>query len=471
MSGRVLGEFIRALRAADIPVSTAETLDAMRAAEVLGYADRGRLRAGLGAALAKTEADRRLFDICFDRYFSVQTSADPRNDGASGPSAPDNGQEEAAVGGSAMPGSAGMGGGQQAMEASVSALSQQLLAGDEAALQAAMARAAEAAGTANIRVITQKGLVGRRLYLAMGGQALDEDIQGLEQQGEVAAEKLAQRLRNGRDSLRASIREHVARQFLMYGPAEARELRQQVMREVALRDLREFRDVGDVIRKMARKLVAVHGRRQRASRRGRLDARRTIVSSIAMDAVPWRVSWRQRRRIKPKLYVICDVSNSVSAASGFLMLFLAAVAEVLPRTRTFVFASRFAEVSDRLAGTVTESVVQGILGDWAGPGTDYAGMFEDFLGQVGGELNRRSTVIFLGDARNNDMPPGQHLLAEIRRVSGAVFWLNPEAVGRWDSGDSVMSAYAPYCRHVASCSNLSQLEHFVSVLLQDMRQL
>ena len=468
MAADVLGEFIRALRGANLPVSTSETLDAMRAADLLGYGDRERLRAGLAASLAKSESDRRVFDVCFDRFFALPGSQAAERVAAPEPAAPPPSMIQRLLGGGQQAsGNSGAGGAGE----SLGDLSRDLLADDQAALAASLATAGQETGAAQIRVITQKGLVGRRIFLAMGGEQLDQDIRDLEASGAVADQQLANRLRTGRDGLRDNIRQYVARQFLLQGAAESRLLREQTMREVALRDLREFRDVSQVIRRMARKLIALHSRRQRRSRKGLLDARRTVVASIATDAVPWRTHWRQRRRIRPRLFVICDVSNSVSAASGFLMLFLAAVSEVLPRTRTFVFASRFAEVSSQLNGPVDMSVIEQILDQWSGPGTDYAGMFEDFLAVAGSEINRRSTVIFLGDARNNDMPARQELLREISQRAGAVFWLNPENPNRWGSGDSVMASYQPYCRHAASCATLAQLERFVSVLLSDMRRL
>ena len=471
MTADVLGEFIRALRGADVPVSTSETLDAVRAAELIGYADRERLRAGLGAALAKTEAHRRLFDTCFDRFFTVpgaQAGGQGVADNTPQATAPPPSMLQRLLGGGQQPGG---GTGEGVAPESLGDLARQLLADDQAALTAALANAGQATGAARIRVITQKGLVGRRIFLAMGGEQLDQNIRELESGNDIRAQQLANRLRAGRDVLRDSIRQYVARQFLLQGAAESNRLREQTMREVALRDLREFRDVSSVIRRMARKLIALHSRRQRRSRKGMLDARRTVVASLATDAVPWRTYWRQRRRIRPRLFVICDVSNSVSAASGFLMMFLAAVSEVLPRTRTFVFASRFAEVTSELQGPVDSAVINRILDDWSGPGTDYAGMFEDFMAAAGNEINRRSTVIFLGDARNNDMPARQELLRDISNRAGAVFWLNPENRNRWGSGDSVMPAYQPYCRQAASCATLAQLERFVSVLLADMRRL
>ena len=105
---------------------------------------------------------------------------------------------------------------------------------------------------------------------------------------------------------------------------------------------------------------------------------------------------------------------------------------------------------------------------YAGSGTDYGTMLRDFLNQCEGDLDQRTTVIILGDARNNELPAEQQLLGHIGRRCRQVFWLNPEARSRWGSGDSVMPAYQPYCRDALPCSNLAGLERFVDRLLKDL---
>ena len=459
MASKVLTDFIDVLRAADVPVSTAETLDALQVADCLGYQDRHRLKAGLALALAKDAPRKRIFDACFEQFFNFDAAAteQPDADGRPAPEAQDAGQR-------------GQGGGaSSAGGESLSPLSAQLLQGNEADQQLALAQALEQAGARDIQVITQKGLVGRRVYQALGGEGLDQDIRRLANSPQVPDRQLENTLRARRDQVRASIREQVARQFLMRGARASRALRERAMRSSSLRDLSEFRDVRGQIEKMARRLVAMHSRRQRRMKRGILDARRTITASIPMEGVPGRLYWRDQRRNKARLFVICDVSSSVQAAARFLLLFLAAVSDVLPQTRSFVFASRFAEVTDLFSQFGPDQAVDEILDTWAGSGTDYAAMFEQFLGASGRQLDRRSTVIILGDARNNDMPAGQHLLAQIRARAKHVLWLNPEGQWRWGSGDSEAPAYRPYCTSMTTCATLADLERFVADLLRTLR--
>ncbi|MDF1822464.1 MAG: VWA domain-containing protein [Alcanivoracaceae bacterium] len=459
MASKVLTDFIDVLRAADVPVSTAETLDALQVADSLGYGDRARLKAGLSLALAKDAARKRVFDACFEQYFRFAPASGDDNDPASEhrPDVQDSGQRGQAGGASSAGGN------------NLSELSAQLLQGSDADQQLALARALEQAQARDIKVITQKGLVGRRVYQALGGDGLDDDIRRLSESGAVADRQLENALRARRDQVRASIREQVAREFLMRGARESRALRERAMRASSLRDLSDFRDVRAQIEKMARRLVAMHSRRQRRMKRGILDARRTVTASVPLEGVPGRLYWRDRRRNKARLFVICDVSSSVQAAARFLLLFLAAVNDVLPRTRSFVFAARFAEVTDLFSQFGPDDAVDEILDTWAGSGTDYAAMFEQFLAASGRQLDRRSTVIILGDGRNNDMPAGQQYLAAIQARAKQVLWLNPEGQWRWGSGDSEVPAYRPYCTRMSTCATLADLERFVADLLRALQ--
>lgn len=469
MATQILTEFIKALRGADINVSTAESLDAVQVAEKIGYADRARLRSALSLALAKSLPDKMRFEQCFDDFFRFVDAPDmpareqERESDADQPSQNDlrPGQAAGAGGGS------GSGEGESAATAE-SDLGQLLERGDNAEIAQRMAAAARQVDLTRITVITQKGLFARRMMMAMGLEALDQEIVQLT----AARDPRALSLRAARNALRQASIEEVNRQFLLHARETRQQLREEVMREVSLRDLGEFRDVRVLVEKMARRLAAVHGRRQRRARRGLLDARRTLVASVRHDALPVELHWKARKPRKPKLFVICDVSSSVAAASRFLLLFLSAINDVLPRVRSFAFASRTGEVTDyfKEAGPASaETAIDRVLSEYAGSGTDYGDMLRFFWHHCETSLDRQSTVIILGDARNNDLPAAQEDLARIAERSRQVLWLNPEGQNRWGTGDSVMPVYLPYCRRAMSCRNLNQLERFVEALLRDMK--
>ena len=459
MSEQVIGRFVKVLRGAEVPVSPAETLDAVQVTALLGYQDREALKQGLSLVLAKSEHDKLAFDECFDAFFRFDgvppvVSSAPSEQPS--PSLMDRLRDM-------LPGQQGGAG-----AGASSALGQQLLADDSARLSRQMAEAARQVGLDNIRVITQKGLYGRRMIQALGGEALDQEIIALDSSARRQDQRLAAQLRHARDQLREAVREYVVDQFLLQAREQGRQLREQMLREANLRTLAEFRDVRKQVEKMARRLARKHGRRQRRARRGQLDGRRTTVMALKHGGVPASLVWRRRRIQKPKLMVICDVSSSVSAAARFLLMFLYAVNDVVPSVRSFAFASRFGEVTSLFNTLSADQAIDEVIDRYAGSGTDYGTMLQSFLHQCEADLDQRTTVIILGDARNNDLPAEQQLLGHISRRCRQVFWLNPEARSRWGSGDSVMPLYQPYCRDALPCSNLAGLERFVDRLLRDL---
>lgn len=473
MTEQVIGRFVKVLRGAELPVSPAETLDAMRVAALLGYQDRAALKQGLSLVLAKSDQDKLAFAECFDAFFRFQgmpaegKETEPRlaSEQAGQPPPPMPISTDALstdTWPSLSAGQQGQGGGAS------SGLGQQLLDNDASGLSRQLAQAAAQVGLDNIRVITQKGLYGRRILTAMGAAALDQEIMVLEASEDHAQQRLGQRLRSGRSQLREAVREYVADQFVLQAREQGRQLREQMVRQASLRTLAEFRDVHKLIEKMARRLARKHGRRQQRAKRGQLDGRRTTVMALKHGGVPAALVWRRRRIQKPKLMVICDVSGSVSAAARFLLMFLYAVNDVLPAVRSFAFASRFGEVSSLFNSMDADQAIAEVMDRYAGSGTDYGGMLREFVGLCEQDFDQRTSVIILGDARNNNLPAEQHLLAHISDRCRQVFWLNPEMRSRWGSGDSVMPQYQPYCREALPCSNLAGLEYFVDRLLRDL---
>lgn len=459
-----LVEFMTVLRGAGVPVSTAETLDALAVAEQLGLEDRARLKAGLSLALAKTGEDKARFSECFDRFFHFS-----RSTGSAGDRGGTGRQGESVEPLSSPPGETGGEGGGSGGGEPGSRLGRMLMADEQQELARQMASAMDETGLRRIRVITQKGLYARRIMQRMGAGELDGEILSLERSAEPASVRRARALREARDALRARVIEEVNRNFLLHARGYGQELREQAMRSVSLRHLHEFDGVRAQVERMARRLRILHSRRTRSTRRGTPDLRRTIRASIRYGGVPLQLRRRRRRRGKSRVYVICDVSSSVAPAARFLLLFLQALHEVLPDVRIFAFASRFGEVTEYFREDDPDRAVTRVMEHFGGSGTDYGAMLEDFGALCGGELDRRGTLIILGDARNNELPARQELLREMAARLRQVYWLNPEAQNRWGSGDSVMPQYLPACRRAMSCRNLDQLERFVDELLSATR--
>ena len=445
MPTRRLSEFVQALRGAGLRISPDEAGQAMDAAALVGYARRQRFHDALAVTLVKQQQDRPPFEETFPRFFEAEDSrVDPSGD-----------MEPAMPAPAADPASAQTPEEQQA---------EALLASTPEQLQQRMAEAAAEMDFTQMEVITQQGLYSRRLLMNMGMGAVDDRVLQLDL-GNPSQQARAEQLRQWRARVREQAAGQVRRQFLLHGAGKGRALREQTLRAVPFRDLREFRDVQALVRKMARRLASLHQRRMKTSRRGMLDARRTMVASIRHDGVPAKLFWRRRPPRKTRVMVICDVSSSVSDAARFLLQFLYAMNDVLPRVRSFAFASRFDEITDDFSRYSPEVAVGQVLDRLSGSGTDYAEMFRAFQARCERELDAHTTVIILGDARNNYLPDGAETLQAIRRRVKQVWWLNPESRGRWNSGDAVMDRYLPHCRLARQCATLNDLERVVDSLL------
>lgn len=465
MLSRRLSEFVQALRGAGLRISPDEAALAMQAVAMLGYDSRQQFHDALSVTLVKDEQHRVAFEDTFVRYFEGQEgrSEAEQTEAAEPPGMP------AALAPESMGADVADQVADSEEEASANAALQDLLSSSPEQLQQQMAEAAASMDFTQMQVITQQGLYTRRLLMNMGMGAVDDRIIALSR-GDAASDARAEGLREWRGRVREQAASLVRRQFLLHGAAKGRELREQTMRQVAFRDLREFREVKALVRKMARRLASAHQRRMRVAKRGQLDARRTLGRSIRHDGVPASLVWRRKPPHKSRVMVICDVSSSVSDAARFLLQFLYALNDVLPRVRSFAFASRFDEITEDFQRFPPDVAVARVLDRLSGSGTDYGEMLEQFLRRCERELDRHTTVIILGDARNNALPERAELLGQVRRRVKQIWWLNPESRSQWNSGDAVMDRYLPHCRMARRCANLNDLEQVVDGLLGSLRQ-
>ncbi len=465
MAHAVLIDFIHAARGAGVRISTAETLDALRAVDLVGYGSRARLRDTLGMALAKSTGDRQLFDETFERFFTASRMAALANASPAGDdSTTDTAPPPPVEGDAGTP--TGSGGGSGGSPQPTSALGQMLMQGDPAALAMAMTQAAQRANIGNIRVFTQKGLYGRRVLQEMGGEQLDLEIIRREDGDDPAGRALGDELKRRRQLLRDEIRDLIARQYLLSAAQANRELREEIIREANLATLDEFRGVEQIVRKLARKLAARHSRRRRVEQRGLLDVRRTLARNIRHDGILFEPQWRSKRIERPNVVVVCDVSNSVRAYAKFLLLFLYSLADVLPRVRAFAFSYRLGEVTGLFRDHDFSEAVGRTLALYGMGSTDYGLALEELAALCGDDIDHRTTLIFLGDARSNYSEPRADILRRLGERARQVIWLNPENAGRWGSGDSVMPRYRPYCTIAETTRTLDDLERVVERLLK-----
>ena len=197
--------------------------------------------------------------------------------------------------------------------------------------------------------------------------------------------------------------------------------------------------------------------------------RKTLRKSMSTGGVPIDVMLRKPRPARPELVVLCDVSGSVAGFSHFTLLLVHALRQQFSRVRVFAFIDTTDEVTHLFEGVddIAEAVHRvNTEADvvWVDGHSDYGHAFEVFWETYGKDVNSKSTVLILGDARNNYHAAQSWILKEIEKKARKLFWLNPEPKAYWNTGDSIVGEYGAHCDGVFEVRNLRQLEKFVDNL-------
>ena len=488
---KTLTEFVAALRNSDVRVSTSESIDAINVIKLVGLDDKELLRNSLSIVLPKSDVEKDNFDHCFENFFSFARLSEFEVDERESDEEADLfADEEEGVGrgqgeGQGDSGGTGGFGGNQESESLPddftkveeylkdqgvqvqSRLAKMLLRGDKANLTIAMAEAAKAIDLNKISFFTQKGIYTRKMMVHMGLEELETEMYQLEESEQLIERQVGKRIRQAREYLRVEVRDYVERQFLTVADAEGKELRDEVTRNIKLTniELRGFSNIQAVVRKMAKRLTALHSRRKKKFNRGILDVRKTIRRNVAYDGILFETHWKQVKIDRPKVMVICDVSRSVREVARFLLMFLYSLSEILPNVRAFAFSARLYEVTDVFKNNTLEKAVEETLDNYGFGSTDYGTAFQDFKDICYEQIDSKTTVLILGDSRNNYNDTKSEILQEISKRARQVIWLNPEPRTHWRAGDAEMRAYAPYCTMVEECNSLNHLERVVNQLM------
>jgi|TARA_R110000772_G_scaffold93705_1_gene191231 uncharacterized protein with von Willebrand factor type A (vWA) domain len=460
-------QFIRHLRHHGLPVSTAETLDAMQVTAALGYSDPILLRDGLASCLAKTVDDNDTFALCFDQFFHLDHSQDANSSDSQAanteqnlPSSEQANEGEGEVGDgqasgegqgdSAMPGKGGGGGGQGSQT------------------RADVMRAAAEAGIENIQFRTQRGVFRRRILDVLGDKQRQIEIQALREAGN---DERANWLEQIRDAQIAAVIDVINRQLLLNNDASSRAIRDDILQNSSLSAMESYHRerLPPLIRKLAKKLASRHRQRHRHARKGKLDLGKTLRRNIAYGGIPFHRFWKTTRKDKSEIFVLCDISGSVSAWSRVLLLFMQALSDVLPSTRCFVFCGRSIEVTDLFRQYPADEALAIVQQRHGLGSSDYGLALNTFRDQIADKLNRRSCVIILGDGRGNGGDTGIAALRDIYHRARLVLWFNPESQFSWNTGDSEIRRYQSAAHYVAECGSLRKLERLLDGLLSLLR--
>jgi uncharacterized protein with von Willebrand factor type A (vWA) domain len=461
MEKRIL-EFISDLRRAELRISTSEALDSLAAATEIGVETRETFKSALAATLVKEARDLPTFDRIFDLYFLDLEALGAGLRKALGPEDPkmrdllDQLMAEDGL--------------------NLDEMTELMLQGEGAEMEMAIRGQGQGAGLERLMYFLQIGYFSRRIYDKFDWEAIERDLsrimQMLEAQG-LDPGQLA-RIRNYLDlrleAFRRMIRQHVERELERRAFREGEKLTREVLTDKPLFALSpdEVAQMKAVVARLARKIKDALALRQRQEEKGRLDSRRTIRQSLQYGGVPMEVRYRRRHREKPKLVTLCDVSDSVRNASRFMLQLVWSLQECFSRVRSYVFVSEIAEVTQAFNTYPVDRAIE-----WALKGSpvdyhcrsDFGYAFNRFVRTELDTLDRKTTVLVLGDARNNYNDPQAWAIRLLRERVKGIIWLNPEGQWGWGIGDSVMPLYAPSCDIVKECRTVAQLVQVVDQLV------
>lgn len=440
--------FTDALRQAGVPVAISDQTDGLRSLAHIEMVDKDAFHAALQATMIKSRSHQPTFDLLFELFFGSGRGPDAVT------------ERDAELGEPMDP------------DAFMRELTEALMRGDDAELR----RLAQEAVANFGRVETERSgspYFEYRVYRAIDLDTLlqnllrdvtdREDISDLEER--LWRDEFQMRM----DRFRGQVTAEVRRRLAEHRGAEqvARAITPPLPEDVdlvrATRD--EVRELKRAVTPLARRLATRLALKRRHARRGRLDVRRTMRASLSTGGVPFETRFKHRSQTRPELYLVCDISGSVSAFARFTLMFVHAFQAQFSKVRSFVFVDALDEVTDTLK---REDFVEAVdhLAETADVvrfdgHSDYGHSLEEFYRRVGKDLSPRSSVLILGDARSNYRDPASWVVKELRSRAKRVYWLNPEPKRFWGTGDSVADEYARYCDQMIEVRNLKQLQAFI----------
>jgi uncharacterized protein len=442
------------LRAEGVAVGTSELLDAFAVLDEIPWTFRDDFREALAATLAKSQEDRRIFELVFERFFfrAVELAALDRE------RPPDE---------------------THATQRALAQLSEQELDALRREIAQAL-RDAQAEGSDGALRDLARMAIAAFGQAQQGSGVIGVDVQRIRRALGLRAEPQLQLPED--DPRRDGVPREALRRFeaLMRRELESAQIRRtqrlppsrplsELDRALPSSPLSDLAAVHRVVAQLRRRL-ATGGTQSRPGRKhAHIDVRRTMRASLQTGGVPVQLRYRPQRPRRPEIYVLCDVSTSVTSASVFFLSVLHALHDSFRKMRSFVFVERISEVTDvfereRDFKRVSERISSDAgVADVSGY-TDYGRVWSELLEQIEDDLHPRATLIVLGDARTNGRDPRAELFAQLAAHAGRTFWLNPEPRLYWNYGDSVIAAYEQHCTAAFECWTVGQLEDFVRAL-------
>ncbi len=463
-------EFISLLRENGLRVSMSENVDAFRAVQLLGLHDREAFKDALRASIVKREIDASPFNELFDLYFSGlgQTLKSKTEDLKVALQLDDAGFQSLIDKLAEILGQ---------MDLDLSELARHLLMNDTGQLERLLREAADQAGARNIERSFQEGRYSHSMAQILGLGGLAEEFDQLKKRLDDAnldpalldrlRRLIEKRLQDLTDMIKRAVRLELEKRDHTVRKSE----RLQSLAEKNFYYLSEdeIRRMKEAVAKLAQRLKNIVSVRRRLAKRGRFDIKATLRKNLQYGGVPFKIRFDRRVKDKPQVMVLCDVSDSVRNVSRFMLQFVYSLQDLYSRVRSFIFVSELGEVTrlfeeQDISEAIEKALSGGIINVFAH--SDFGRAFRSFHRDFIAAVNNRTTVIVLGDARNNYNLPHEWVLKEIQQRAKQVIWLNPENKLTWGFGDSEMDRYLPFCDVVEECRNLNQLYRVIDRIVR-----
>ena len=472
----LLNGFIVELRSAGLPVSLTENLDAVEAVKHIPIEDRETFKYALAGTLVKNHSHWRAFETVFEVYFSLRGAEYELVDGewdSDDAATQEENQQEGQV--------QGQGGSQEGLtQEQLAEMLFQALAKQDRNLMRTVARQSvqRFAGMEPGRPVGGTYYLYRTLRNLNLEEVLDRLLTS-SADSESDLDFLEERLRKDEyehriEELKREIEAEIRRRLVADRGVEAmaKTLRKPLPEDVdfmhASRE--EMVALRRAIWPLTRKLAVRLARKRRHGRKGPLDFRRTVRHSLSYGGVPAEPKFKYPKPSKPEIMVIADISGSVAAFARFTLHLVYALNNQFSKVRSFVFIDGLDEVTDFFENVddITEAIHRvNTEADviWVDGHSDYGHAFEIFDERFAKDIGPKTTVIILGDARNNYHASQSWVIKNIEDKARKVFWLNPEPKSYWDTGDSIVGEYSDFCNGTFEVRNLKQLEAFVENLV------
>jgi uncharacterized protein len=441
-------QFGEELRGEGVAVGTSELLDTFEVLREVPGSQGEDFREGLAATLAKSQEDRRIFDLVFDRFFFRAAELAAVREGVG-----EGGGIDAA-------------GAELNLETLRQEIARALREGHESAMRdlarlaiAAFGRQGEGSGVIGVDVQRIRRALGLRPEPQPDLPPDDPRAEGLPREA----------IRRFEALLRQELERAQIERTEALPPARPLNELDRALPSGPLQDLAA---VHRVVAQLKRRLKTQGQESRGRKRHAHVDVRRTMRASLETGGVPVVLKYKPVRPRRPEIYVLCDVSTSVTSASVFFLSVLHALHDSFRKMRSFVFIERISEVTDVFERERDFKAVSDAISKDAGVAdisgyTDYGRVWSEFATLVEDNLHPRATVIVLGDARTNGRDPRADVFAGVAARAGRTFWLNPEPRLYWNYGDSVIAAYERHCE-AFECWTTGQLEEFVKALTRPM---